>query len=50
MEDSEAIEENILNYIGYKLNMVRYQTIMDNKQLKKLITNAIPKEARETEE
>lgn len=40
MEESEIIEDNILAYIDYKLNMVRYQTIMDNKQLKKIISNA----------
>lgn len=50
MEESEIIEDNILAYIDYKLNMVRYQTIMDNKQLKKIITNANTKEASKTEE
>ena len=49
MEEPEIIEDNILAYIDYKLNMVRYQTIMDNKQLKKIITNANTKEATETE-
>lgn len=50
MEESEIIEDNILAYIDYKLNMVRYQTIMDNKQLKKIITNANTKEASKTQE
>ena len=44
---SEGIEDNILEQIEYRLNMLRYQLKMDNKQLKKIQTNALSKEATE---
>lgn len=45
---SEGIEDSILARIEYRIKMLRYQTKMDHKQLKKLFTNAISKEATET--
>lgn len=47
---SEGIEDGILDQIEYRIKMLRYQTKMDHKQLKKLFTNAISKEACQTEE
>lgn len=45
---SEGIEDGILDQIEYRIKMLRYQTKMDHKQLKKLFTNAVSKEATET--
>ena len=45
---SEGIEDSILDHIEYRIKMLRYQTKMDHKQLKKLFTNAVSKEATET--
>lgn len=47
---SEGIEDSILDHIEYRIKMLRYQTKMDHKQLKKLFTNAIPTETCQTEE
>ena len=47
---SEGIEDSILDHIEYRIKMLRYQTKMDHKQLKKLFTNAVSKEATETAE
>lgn len=44
---SDGIEDNVLQQIEYRLKMVRYQLQMDNKQLKGIQTNALPKEATE---
>lgn len=48
MEESDIIKDKVLEHIEYRLNMIRFQTKMDHKQLKKLFTNAISKEATET--
>lgn len=45
---SEGIEDGILDQIEYRIKMLRYQTKMDHKQLKKLFTNVVSKEATET--
>lgn len=47
---SEGIEDNVLDQIEYRIKMLRYQTKMDNKQLKKLFTNAIPTETSKAED
>ena len=45
---SDGIEEdNILKQIEYRINTIRYQTKLDNYQLKGKQTNALSKEARE---
>ena len=44
---SENIEGDILHQIEYRIKMIRFQLIMDNKQLKGIQTNALSKEARE---
>ena len=44
---SDGIEDNVLQQIEYRLKMVRYQLQMDNKQLKGIQTNALPKETCE---
>ena len=44
---SEGIEDNVLQQIEYRLNMLRFQLKMDNKQLKKIQTNALSKETCE---
>lgn len=48
MEESDIIKDKVLEHIEYRLNMIRFQTKMDHKLLKKLFTNAISKEASET--
>lgn len=48
MEEPDVIEDKILEHIEYRINMVRFQTKMDNKLLKKVITNAIPAETKQT--
>lgn len=49
MEEPDVIEDKILEHIEYRLNMIRYQIKMDNRLLKKIITNAISKEAPEAD-
>ncbi|CDE61316.1 putative uncharacterized protein [Parabacteroides sp. CAG:409] len=44
---SENIEGDILHQIEYRIRMIRFQLVMDNKQLKGIQTNALPKEACE---
>lgn len=47
---SEGIEDNVLQQIEYRLNMLRFQLKMDNKQLKKIQTNAVPTETQKDKE
>jgi len=41
IEEADIVEDKILEHIEYRLKMVRYQTVMDNQQLKKVVSNAI---------
>jgi len=41
IEETDIIEDKILEHIKYRLKMVRYQTVMDNQQLKKVVSNAL---------
>lgn len=41
---SDGIEGDILHQIEYRIKMLRFQLKMDNKQLKGIQTNALPKE------
>lgn len=47
MEEPDVIEDKILEHIEYRLNMICYQIKMDNKLLKKVITNAVPTESNQ---